>query len=87
MKFTCEQDNLQKALNAVSRAIPNRSSLPITNHVLLESGQEQLIISATDAETLAITYSIPANVGEQGALALPSRLLTAFVASLPRPKL
>ena len=64
MKFTCEQDNLQKALNAVSRAIPNRSSLPITNHVLLESGQEQLIITATDAETLAITYSIPANVGE-----------------------
>jgi len=83
MKFTCEQDNLQKALNAVSRAIPNRSSLPITNHVLLESGKDQLIISATDAETLAITYSIPANVGEQGALALPSRLLTDFVASLP----
>ena len=83
MKFTCEQDKLQKALNAVSRAIPNRSSLPITNHILLESSQNELIISATDAETLAITYAIPANVGEQGSLALPSRLLTDFVSSLP----
>ena len=83
MKFTCEQDKLQKALSAVSRAIPNRSSLPITNHILLESTSDAIVISATDAETLAITYTVPANVGEQGSLALPSRLLTDFVTSLP----
>ena len=83
MKFTCEQDKLQKALSAVSRAIPNRSSLPITNHILLESTADAVVISATDAETLAITYTIPANVGDQGSLALPSRLLTDFVTSLP----
>ena len=83
MKFTCDQDKLQKALSAVSRAIPNRSSLPITNHILIDAGNNEIVISATDAETMAITYSLPANVGEMGALALPSRLLTDFITSLP----
>ena len=40
-------------------------------------------LSATDAETIAITYHIPATVAEPGSITMPSRLLSDFVGTLP----
>ena len=83
MRLSCQQEHLHRGLSAVARAIPARSTLPITNHVLLEAEGDLITLSATDAETIAITYRIPGEIGESGSLTLPSRLLSDFVASLP----
>ncbi len=83
MRLSCQQEHLHRGLSAVARAIPARSTLPITNHVLLEAEGDSITLSATDAETIAITYRIPGEIGESGSLTLPSRLLSDFVASLP----
>ena len=75
---------MHRALSAVSRAVPARSVLPITQHVLVEAADGQLKLSATDAETIAMTYTVPANIAQSGSITLPSRLLSDFVATLPR---
>src|SRR5690606_16082569 len=51
--------------------------------VLVEANDSSITLSATDAETIAITYTIVADVGEPGAITMPSRLLADFVATLP----
>ncbi len=87
MRVMCQQDQLHRALSAVSRAVPARSVLPITQHVLVEASESGLKLSATDAETIAITYSIPATVPQPGTITMPSRLLSDFVATLPREEI
>ncbi len=83
MRLSCEQEDLHRGLSAVARAIPARTTLPITQHVLFEALEDSILLSATDAETIAITYSIPASVDEPGSITMPSRLLSDFVATLP----
>ena len=83
MRLSCEQEDLSRGLSAVSRAIPARTTLPITNHVLIEAADDSITLSATDAETIAITYTIKGDVLAPGSLTLPSRLLSEFVGSLP----
>ena len=83
MRLSCQQEDLHRGLSAVSRAIPARTTLPITQHVLLEVSENSITLSATDAETIAITYTITADVEEPGSITMPSRLLADFVATLP----
>ena len=83
MRLTVQQEDLHRGLSAVSRAVPVRSTLPITSNILLEAEAERLTLSATDVETIVITYTVAAEVTEPGAITLPSRLLSDFVATLP----
>jgi DNA polymerase III subunit beta len=82
MKLSCLQENLAKGLSVVGRAVPVRSTLPQASHVLLETDQGQLKLVATDL-TIAITCWIGAAITEEGAVTVPARLVTDFVASLP----
>ena len=83
MQLTVQQEDMNRGLSAVARAVPTRSTLPITNNILLEADDDQLTLSATDAETIAITYRIASGIAEPGTITLPSRLLSDFVATLP----
>ncbi len=83
MRLSCQQENLHRGLSAVARAIPARSTLPITQHILLAADDDGITLSATDAETIAITYKIDAQVEEPGSITMPSRLLSDFIATLP----
>jgi len=83
MKLTCQQADLSRGLAVVGRAVPTRTTLPITNNVLLATDQHRLKLVATNLE-MAISYWITANkVDEEGAITVPARLLTEFVNSLP----
>ena len=69
----------------VSRAVATRSTLPITNNVLLATDQSRLKLVATNLE-MAISHWIGAKVEEEGEITVPARLLTDFVNSLPSDK-
>jgi DNA polymerase-3 subunit beta len=86
MKLTCLQENLNKGLGLVGRAAATRTTLPITNNVLLTSDQGRLKLVATNLE-MAVSCWIGAKVEEEGAITVPSKLLTEFVASLPNDKI
>lgn len=82
MKLTIKQDTLAKALNSVSRIANARVGAPILANVLIRTDNNKLIIAATNLE-VAIVSTAQANVSEQGAIAVPARLLTEFVNNLP----
>ncbi len=85
MRLSCLQENLNRGLNTVGRAVATRTTLPITNNVLLATDQSRLRLVATNLE-MAISCWIGAKVEEEGEITVPARLLTEFVSSLPGEK-
>ncbi len=86
MKLSCLQVDLNKGLAIVGRAVATRTTLPITNNILLTADESRLKLAATNLE-IAITYWLGAKVEEEGAITIPARLLTDFVNSLPNDQI
>ena len=86
MRLSCLQENLNRGLSVVGRAVATRTTLPITQHVLLSTDQSRLKLAATNLE-IAISTWVGAQVDEEGSVTVPARLLTEFVSSLPRETL
>ena len=82
MRLTVRQEDFHRGLAAVVRAAPFPKSIPVTGNILLEASGGRLTLTATDAETLFIAYAVDAEVEEDGAIALPSRLLHDFIAEI-----
>ena len=86
MKLSCLQENLDKGLNIVSRAVPAKSTLPALSNVLLSTDQGRLKLAATNLE-VAISCWIGAKIEEEGTITVPATLLTEFVRSLPNDRI
>ena len=86
MRLSCLQENLSAGLSTVSRAVAVRTTLPITQNVLISTDQSRLKLSATNLE-IAITTWIGAQIEEEGAITIPARLLGEFVDSLPQERI
>ena len=86
MKLSCLQENLSRGLSIVSRAVAARSTLPITQNVLLTTDQSMLKLSATNLE-IGITTWVGGMIEEEGAITVPARLLSEFVNSLPSDRI
>ena len=82
MRTSCLQENLSRGLSVVGRAVATRTTLPITQNVLISTDESRLKLAATNLE-IAISTWIGAEVEEEGSITLPARLLTEFVNSLP----
>jgi len=82
MRLSCLQENLNRGLGVVGRAVAARTTLPITSNVLLATDESRLKLVATNLE-MAISHWIGAKVEEEGQITVPARLLTEFVGSLP----
>jgi len=82
MQVSCKQERLSRGLGIVGRAVATRTTLPITNHVLISTDDSRLRLTATNLE-IAINCWIGTQIEEEGAIAIPSGLLTDFVNSLP----
>ena len=82
MKVSCIQDNLSKGLAIVGRAVATRSTMPITQNILITAKSTGLTLAATNLE-ITITCDVAAEVSEEGSITVPARLLAEFVSSLP----
>jgi DNA polymerase-3 subunit beta len=84
VKVQVLQENLQKGLSIVGRAVATRSTLPITSNVKIETeGTGRLKLSATDMD-IGISAWVGARVDDPGATTVPSRLISDYVSSLPQ---
>ncbi|HEX8390540.1 MAG TPA: DNA polymerase III subunit beta [Candidatus Saccharimonadales bacterium] len=83
MKVTVTQENLNSALGTVARVASTRTSLPVLGNILLRTESNRLLLAATNLE-VAITQHIGAKVVSEGAITVPARLLSEFVANLPK---
>ena len=66
MKLTCTQENFSHGLAIVNRAVANKSTLPITQNVLMTTDKSRLKLSATNLE-IGITTWIGGDVDDEGA--------------------
>lgn len=82
MKLQVTQENLTKALNVVGRVATSRGTLPVLANVLIRTSDNRLSISATNLD-IAVTHHIGSKISQEGAVTIPSRLTSDFVASLP----
>ena len=82
MKFICNQQTLARALNTVGKAVSTRTTLPILKGILIEAKDNTLTLSASDLE-ISIKKKNNAEVIEEGATVVPSRLFGDIIRKLP----
>jgi len=82
VKVSCLQENLQRALAQVGRAIATKTALPVLSNVLLATEEGRLRIAATNLE-VGITTWIGASIEEEGSITVDARLIAEFVNTLP----
>jgi DNA polymerase III subunit beta len=85
VKLSCLQENLDRGLNIVSRAVPAKSTLPALSNVLLATDEGRLKLAATNLE-VAISCWIGANIEDEGSITVPANLLAEFVRTLPNDR-
>lgn len=86
MKVHILQENLNKGVGVLAKICASSGKLPILSHILFMAKPEGLWLSATDLE-LSVTLKLGAKVEKEGAVAVPARILTEFLASLEVGKL
>jgi len=82
MKLTCSRDQLVEKLGTVGRALSARSSVQVLSGLLMRAEGGSLGLAATDME-LSIRTSLEADIGEEGVVVVPGRLLVDLSRLLP----
>lgn len=83
MKFTVNQKNLLESLQKISGVVPARSTAPILENILFEVEENKLKITGTDLEVYITTETETKEIHKPGSVALPARVITEMVRSLP----
>lgn len=83
MKFTILQSQLLSALQKVSGVVPAKSTTPALENILFEIQDQALQITGTDLEISLTTNTAVEKVDQPGSIALPSRVITEMIRSLP----
>ena len=85
MEIICNQNELNNAIQLVSKAVASRPTHPILANILITADQGINKISLTGFDlNLGIQTSLDATVKNSGAITLPSKLLSEIVNKLPR---
>ncbi len=74
MKFIVSSSALLKQLQTIGGVLSTSNTLPILDNFLFEIDNKELTISASDLET-TMTTTVPIEAKEQGAVAIPAKLL------------
>ena len=74
MKFSVNQQDLQKSLSYCQGVIEKRSTLPILSNILIEAKNNSLVLSATDMD-ISINETLNCEVSESGSAAVPAHTL------------
>jgi DNA polymerase-3 subunit beta len=82
MRVVCGKDELAEKLQVVGRGVSTRTTVQILAGIMLRAAGGRLHLSATDME-ISVRDSLEAEVGEEGAIVVPGRLLVDIVRLLP----
>jgi DNA polymerase-3 subunit beta len=79
MEFVVSSSELLNRLQAVSKVISTRNTLPILDNFLFNLEGNTLEITASDLETTVITRHNLDNATEDGSIAIPAKFLTDYL--------
>lgn len=82
MKIVCNKSDLVSGVSIVSKAVSNKTTLPILECILMEASAGTITLTANDME-LGIETNIKGNILEQGKIALDAKLFFEIVRKLP----
>jgi DNA polymerase-3 subunit beta len=82
VKFRVDRDVLADAVAWAARSLPVRPSAPVLAGLLIEAGDDGLVLSTFDYETSA-RATLTAEVADEGAALVSGRLLSDICRSLP----
>lgn len=83
MRASCSTKDLYHGIQIASRAIAGRSAWPILNSILIQTEDDHLRLTAFDLE-LGIECTVPAQIEQNGSLAIPARLAGDVLSSFPQ---
>jgi DNA polymerase-3 subunit beta len=86
MDFSILRDDLYKALQKVTNVIPAKTTIEILYNVLLYTEENMLKIIATDLEITQLSWC-KCKVKEEGAIAIPGKLLIDILREMPDTEL
>ena len=87
MKFVASSTELLSRLQAVSRVISSKNTLPILDNFLFNLKGNELTITASDLETTLITTLTLDNIEGEGIIAVPAKILTDTLKEFPEQPL
>ena len=87
MKFVVSSTELLKHLNAISRVISSKNTLPILDNFLLKLEGKTLMITASDLETTLITKIELENSEEEGLIAIQAKIMLDTLKEFPEQPL
>ena len=86
MKFSVNQQDLQKSLNYCQGVIEKRSTLPILSNILLDASNSRLTITATDLDLIFINEIKNIEIHEEGKTTTTSSILYDIIRKLSSGK-
>jgi DNA polymerase-3 subunit beta len=87
MKFVVSSTELLSHLQAISRVISSKNTLPILDNFLFNLEGSKLTITASDLESTLVTIMTLENTSEEGLLAIPAKLLLDTLKEFPEQPL
>ena len=81
MRVVISQKSLLESLKTVSRAVSGHNTLPVLGNVLIRAEGKKVYFAATNLE-VSITTSVEADVKNEGAITIPSKILTSYTSLL-----
>jgi DNA polymerase-3 subunit beta len=82
MRFTISREKLQEGLQAVTAAVPAKTTLPVLANLLVETTERGIRLSATDLD-IAVSTEVSADVETPGAITIPAKKLSEIARELP----
>jgi len=82
MKFNCNTKDIAGAVGAASKVVNAHTTVPILSNVLLTAEDGKIAVRATDLE-LTLEHAFPAEIAESGAMTVPAKLFSSYLANLP----
>ncbi len=82
MRFTISREKLQEGLQAVTAAVPAKTTLPVLANLLVETTERGIRLSATDLD-IAVSTEVSADVETAGAITIPAKKLGEIARELP----
>lgn len=82
MKITIARQDLLDAVNKVKSIVSTKSALPILSHILLETGDSSVKLSATDLK-VSIECTVDCTVELAGSMTVSSQRLASILSELP----
>ncbi|MFC2086545.1 DNA polymerase III subunit beta [Bacteroidota bacterium] len=87
MKFVASSTELLGHLQAVSRVISTKNTLPILDNFLFQLSENELTITASDLESTLISKMQLENASDDGNIAIPARILIDTLKEFPEQPL